>query len=216
MSAISFRRLAAGWALVLSGVLIAVGVFVDPDIGAQGLELARSYAENPGRIQVSAHALRLAFAFLIVPVFVLISLIRAKGAWLANVAGILAVLGMTTLPGFLVVDFYDLAIYGQLGGDAWQKVNDRLEELPGMILMFMSAFIPFVLALPTAFLAAWRSKLLPWWPALLSISGAIAAQTVPGGAGLLVEAAVLIVLGFVLLRMFRSLPKEMVPPLEQK
>ncbi len=88
---------------------------MDPDIGAEGHELARAYAKNPGRIQLSAHGLRLAFALLIVPVFVLISMIRERGAWVANVAGILAVLGMTTMPGLLVVDFFDIAIYGELG-----------------------------------------------------------------------------------------------------
>ena len=145
---------------------------------------------------------------MIVPIFVLISRIRGRGAWLANVAGILAVLGMTTMPGLLVVDFYDIAIYGELGGDAWQKVSDRLEELPGMILMFLTAFVPFVLALPLALAAAWKAGLLSWWPPVLALAGAAAAQFVPGSAGLLIEAAVLIVLGYALHRMFRASPEQ--------
>jgi hypothetical protein len=208
MSALSFRRLAAVWALVLSGVLIIVGVFVDPDIGAEGRELARKYAENPERIQISAHSFRLAFALLIVPTFVLISMVRARGAWLANTAGILAVLGMTTLPGLLIVDFYDVAIYGELGGDAWQAVSDRLEELPGTIIMFLSAFLAFVLALPVSLAAAWRAGLLSWWPTLLALAGTVAAQVVPGGIGLLIWAGVLIVLGYALWRLFESRPLE--------
>jgi hypothetical protein len=208
MSALSFRRFAAVWALVLSGVLIVFAFFMDPDIGAEGRELARAYAENPGRIQLSAHGLRLAFALLIVPVFVLISMIREQGAWVANAAGILAVLGMTTMPGLLVVDFFDIAIYGELGGDAWQAVSDRLEELPGMIIMFVSAFVPFVLALPLIFLAAWRGGLLSWRPGVLALAGLVAAQAVPGGIGLLIWAGVLIVLGYVLSRMFKGRPTE--------
>ena len=215
MSALSFRRVAAAWALVASGLLIVFAFFMDPAIEAEGRELARAYAENPGRIQLSAHALRLAFALLIVPVFVLTSMIRGRGSWAANSATILAVLGMTTLPGLLVVDFYDLAIYGELGGDAWQAVSDRLEQLPGMIIFFLSAFVPFVLALPLIFLAAWRAELLSSWPAALAIAGAVAAQVVPGGAGLLLEAAVLIVLGYVLSRMFKSRPVEHPPSLPE-
>ncbi|CAN5880368.1 hypothetical protein BH23ACT12_BH23ACT12_22080 [soil metagenome] len=208
MSALSFRRFAAVWALVLSGGLIVFAFFMDPDIGAEGRELARSYAESPERIQLSAHGLRLAFALLIVPVFVLISMIRERGAWLANTAGILAVLGMTTMPGLLVVDFFDVAIYSELGGDAWQAVSDHLEELPGMVIMFVSAFIPFLLALPLILVAAWRGGLLSWWPGVLALAGAVAAQAVPGGIGLLVEAGVLIFLGYVLARMFRARPIE--------
>ncbi len=214
MSAVAFRQSAAAWSLVISGVLIAVAFFADPDIGAEGEALARSYAENPERIQVSAHSLRLAFALLIVPVFVLVSLIRGRGAWLANAAGLLGVLGMATMPGLLIVDFYDLAIYGELGVDAWQAVNDRLAELPGMLLMFLTAFLPFVLALPLVLAAAWRAGLVPWWPALLALVGWIAAQAVPGGIGLLIVGAVLIVLGYVVQRMvqghYRQHPREAV------
>jgi hypothetical protein len=54
-------------------------------------------------------------------------------SYFSNVAGLAAILGLTTLPGFLLTDFYDVAIYGELGGDAWQTVNDRIEELPGSV-----------------------------------------------------------------------------------
>ena len=113
---------------------------------------------------------------------------------------------MTTLPGLLIVDFYDVAIYGELGGDAWQAVSDRLEELPGTIIMFLSAFVPFALALPVSLAAAWRAGLLSWWPGLLALAGTVAAQVVPGGIGLLIWAGVLVVLGYVLWHLFESRP----------
>jgi hypothetical protein len=135
-----------------------------------------------------------------VPTFVLISLARRRGAWLANVAGVFAVLGMTTLPGILL-DFYDVAIYGELGRDAWEQVNDRLEDLPGATFLFLTAFLGFVLAPPTALLAAWRARVLSWWPAAAIAVGEIAGQTIPGGVGLLVLAASLIALTYALARM---------------
>jgi hypothetical protein len=200
-SALAFRRYAAVWAPLISGLLIVAAFFLDPDIDASGRELAREYAENPGRIQLSALALRFAFAFLIVPTFVLIWLAHGPGAWLANVAGVFAVLGMTTLPGILLIDFYDVAIYGELGGDAWEQVNDRLEDLPGATFLFLTAFVGFVLAPPTALLAAWRGKVLSWWPAAAVALGEIAGQAIPGGVGLLVLAASLIALTYALARM---------------
>jgi hypothetical protein len=197
-AALALRRLAVVWAAAVSGVLIVAAFFLDPDIGASGRELAREYAENPGLIQLSALSLRFAFALLVLPSFALIRAVRERGAWLANVAGLCAVLGRTTLPGFLLVDFYDVAIYGELGGDAWQAVADRLEELPGATFMFITGFFGFFLTLPLALLAAWRARLLPWWPALVVTVGEIAAQAVPGGFGLLLMAAALIALTYAL------------------
>jgi hypothetical protein len=197
-SALRIRRLAVVYAPLFAAVLIVAGFFLDPAIGDSGRELAREYAAAPGREQVSAVALHFAFAALALPAVALIVSVRGRGAWLANVAGLLAFLGLTTLPGFLLTDFYDIAIYGELGGNAWQAVNDRLEELPGAAVVFLTGFVGFIFALPAALLAAWRGGLLPWWPALAVLLGAISARILPGGFGLLVWAGTLAALTYAL------------------
>jgi hypothetical protein len=197
-SALRFRRLAVVYAPLFAAVLIVAGFFLDPAIGDSGRELAKQYAANPGREQWSAVALHFAFAAMALPAVALIVAVRGRGAWLANVAALLAFLGLTTLPGFLLTDFYDIAIYGELGGNAWQAVNDRLGELTGAAVMFSTAFAGFILALPAALLAAWRGGLLPWWPALAVLVGAISARALPGGFGLLVWAAALAALTWIL------------------
>ena len=199
-SALAFRRHAVIWAPLVSAVLIVAAFFLDPDIGASGRELAQAYAEEPGRIQLSALSLRFAFALLILPAFWLIAAVRERGAWLANIAGVFVVLGMTTLPGFLLTDFYDVAIYGELGGDAWEQVDDRLNELPGATFFFVTGFLGYFLALPTALLAAWRARLLPWWPAAVIFAGEVSAQAVPDGIGLLIWSAALAALSYALYR----------------
>ncbi|HEV8249521.1 MAG TPA: hypothetical protein VGQ15_06075 [Gaiellaceae bacterium] len=197
-SALRTRRLTVVYAPLFAAVLIVAGFFLDPAIGDSGRELAREYAAAPGREQVSAVALHFAFAALALPAVALIVSVRGRGAWLANVAGLLAFLGLTTLPGFLLTDFYDIAIYGELGGNAWQAVNDRLEELPGAAVVFLTGFVGFIFALPAALLAAWRGGLLPWWPALAVLLGAISARILPGGFGLLVWAGTLAALTYAL------------------
>jgi hypothetical protein len=137
--------------------------------------------------------------------------------WLANAAGLAAILGLTTLPGFLLTGFYDVAICGELGGDAWQTVNDRIEELPGAIVMFVTGFAGFLLALPLALLAAWRARLLPLWPAVAVAVGEVCAQAVPGGFGLLLWALALAAVTFALRRLEWPLaaptePEETAPP----
>ena len=180
-------------------MLLVVGVFVDPDIDASGRELAQAYAENPDQEQISALAFHFAFVMWAPIVFALVGLVRGRGAWLANIAAVLAVLGATTLPGFLLTDFYDIAIYGELGGDAWQQVNDRIEELPGALVLFITGFLGHMLCLPIALFAAWRGGLVALWVPIamtLSVVGAQALQ--PFGSGLLVLAVMLIVLAYVL------------------
>jgi hypothetical protein len=200
-SALRVRR----WAVVVAPALAAAGIvagfFLDPAIGESGRELAREYAEHPGREQVSALAFHFAYALLAVPAVALIVAVRGRGAWLANTAGLLGVLGLTTLPGFLLTDFYDIAIYGELGGDAWQTVTDRIEELPGAAVMFLTGLVGFFLALPIAVLAAWRAELLTWWPAAAVFAGEVAGLAIPGGYGLLVWAATLLALAYALLRL---------------
>ena len=203
-SALAVRRYAVVAAPVIAALLIVAGFFLDPAIDESGRDLAEEYAAHPGREQVSALAFHFAFALLAVPAIALVVAVRGRGAWLANVAGFLAVLGMTTLPGFLLTDFYDIAIYGELGGDAWDAVNDRIEELPGAAIMFLTGVLGFALTLPVALLAAWRARLLPWWPALVVFAGQVCAQAVPGGYGLLLFAAALVALGYVLWRMPRG------------
>ena len=125
-SALTVRRYAVVVAPLIAAMLIVAGFFLDPAIGESGRELAEEYAAHPGREQVSALAFHFGFALLAIPAVALIVAVRGRGAWLANLAGFLGVLGLTTLPGFLLTDFYDIAIYGELGGDAWDAVDERI------------------------------------------------------------------------------------------
>jgi hypothetical protein len=183
-------------------VLIVAGVFLDPDIDASGRELAEEYAANEGVTQLSALSFHFAFIMWAPLVFALVGLVRGRGAWLANVAAILAVLGATTLPGFLLVDFYDIAIYDTVGGDTWEEINDRIEELPGATVLFITGFLGHMLCLPVAVFAAWRAGLMPLWtPIVVAISIVLAQALKPIGSGLLILALAMIALSYALSRM---------------
>jgi hypothetical protein len=210
-SALGVRRAAVVVAPLVAALLIVAGFVLDPAIGESGRELAEEYAANPGREQVSALAFHFAFALLAIPAVALIVAVRGRGVWLANLAAFLGFLGLTTLPGFLLTDFYDIAIYGELGGEAWDAVDDRIQELPGAVILFLTAFLGFFLALPVALLAAWRAGLLPWWPAVLFLAGEICAQAIPGGFGLLIWAATLVVLSYVLWRLYTEPEDRLLP-----
>jgi hypothetical protein len=202
LSALEFRRIGLIAAPLLAAVLIVAGVFLDPDIDASGRDLAREYADNPGVTQLSAASFHFAFVMWAPLVFALVGLVRARGAWLANVAAVLAVLGATTLPGFLIVDFYDIAIAGELGLDAHDQVTNRLEELPGATVIFVTGFLGHLLCLPVALFAAWRGGFLPLWtPVLVSVATILAQVLQPLGSGLLLLALGMVALAYALARM---------------
>jgi hypothetical protein len=187
---------------LIAAVLLVAGVFFDPAIDESGRELAREYAENPGREQVSALCFHFAFVMWAPIVFALVGIVRGRGAWLANIAAVLATLGATTLPGFLLTDFYDIAIYGELGGDAWQQVTNRIEELPGAVILFITGFLGHMLCLPLALFAAWRARLVALWvPVAMSVVLVAAEVLQPLGSGLLILAAGMVVLAYVFSRM---------------
>ncbi len=77
-----------------------------------------------------------------------------------------------------------------------------MEELTGVTVMALTGFLGFMLTLPVSLLAAWRARLLPWWPALVLLLGEVAAQFLPGGYGLVVWAATLVALGYALARLY--------------
>jgi hypothetical protein len=202
LSALAFRRIALIVAPLIAAVLIVAGVFLDPDIDESGRDLAREYADNPGVTQLSAVSFHFAFVVWAPLVFALVGLVRGRGAWLANVAGLLAVLGATTLPGFLIVDFYDIAIAGELGLEAYDQVEDRIEELPGATVIFVTGFLGHLLCLPVALFAAWRAGLLPLWtPIAVSIATVLAEALQPLGSGLLLLALGMVALSYALSRM---------------
>jgi hypothetical protein len=202
LSAVSFRRSALIVAPLLAAVLIVAGVFLDPDIDESGRDLAQEYADNPGVTQLSAVSFHFAFVVWAPLVFALVGLVRAQGAWLANVAALLAVLGATTLPGFLIVDFYDIAIAGELGLEAYDQVVDRIDELPGATVIFITGFLGHLLCLPVALFAAWRAGLMPLWtPIAISIATVLAEVLQPLGSGLLLLALSMVVLSYALWRM---------------
>ena len=201
MSALEFRRIGLIAAPLLAAVLIVAGVFLDPDIDASGRDLAQEYADNPGVTQLSAASFHFAFVMWAPLVFAVVGLVRARGAWLANVAAVLAVLGATTLPGFLIVDFYDIAIAGELGLDAYDQVIDRLEELPGAAVIFVTGFLGHLLCLPVVLFAAWRGGLVPLWtPAVIAVATVLAEVLEPFGSGLLILALSMVPLSYALAR----------------
>jgi hypothetical protein len=112
----------------------------------------------------------------------MVGLVRRRGAWIANLAGVLAVLGLSTLPGLVLLDYFDVAVEHAAGLEAAVNAGDAVEKLPGFAAVTVPAFISAILAVPVATLALWRARLVAWWIPLVAAAALLGPNFLPGPA----------------------------------
>jgi hypothetical protein len=195
----SSARAARRWFLVLSpvlaGVLAIAGAAADPYTG-DGAALYEAYANEPETLQFKALSYHFAYLFWAAAALLLAGLVRRRGSWLANAAGVLALLGVSTMPGFILADFYDSSIGQLFGVDGALQVEERMGDMWALIAMASTGALGLVLALPVATLAAWRAGLLPWWAAAAPTAGIVVGFFVLGPT---VTAGIALTAGFAVL-----------------
>ncbi len=171
-SALAARR----WFLVLApagaGLLAIAGAAADPYTG-NGAALYEAYADDPESLQVKALSYHFSYLLWGAAALLLAGLVRRRGSWVANVAGVLALLGLTTMPGFVLADFYDSSIGALFGVEGALQVEDRMGDMWALAVMASSGALGLVLSLPVAVLAAWRAGLLAWWGAVAATAGIV-------------------------------------------
>jgi hypothetical protein len=182
-SALQIRRWAIVLAAFLSGFLVFISMLVDPVPDANGKELIQGYADNPLLQGVHTNLIHYGFALFAPVAFALVGLVRGRGAWIANVAGLLAVIGLTTLPGLVVVDYHDVATAHIAGVEVAAAASDQVGNLPGFLPIIVPALVSAVLALPLATIGAWRARLLPGWVPLALLASMIGMTMVPARIG---------------------------------
>jgi hypothetical protein len=172
----SSARAARRWFLVLAptlaGLCAVAGAVADPSTG-EGAALYEAYANEPETLQVKALAYHFSYLFWAATALFLAGLVRRRGSWLANVAGVLALLGISTMPGFVLADFYDSSIGSLFGVEGALQVEERMGDMWALPVLVSTGVLGLVLALPVATLAAWRAGLLAWWGAAASTAAIV-------------------------------------------
>jgi hypothetical protein len=179
-SALQVRRWAVIFAAFFSGLLVFVSMLVDPAPDASGAELIRAYAAHPMRQGVHTNLIHYGFALFAPVAFALVGLVRGRGAWLANAAGLLSVIGLTTLPGLVLIDYHDIATAHVASVELAVAASDGVAQLPGFLPLLLPALVCSLLALPLAAAAAWRARLLQWWVPLALVVSFGVMRVLPG------------------------------------
>jgi hypothetical protein len=169
--AISARRWGLVAAPVLAGVLAVVATVADPAPAVDGAELVEAYAAEPGPVQIKSVAFHFSYMLWVAAVFPLVGLLRARGSAIANVAGVLALLGISTMPGFLIVDLVDSASGQVVGAAALAEAEAIMDTMWALPVLVVPGMVGMMLALPVAVLAAARAGIVRWWAVVAVIVG---------------------------------------------
>ena len=179
-SALSFRRWAVILAAALSGIIVLVSMFADPVPGAEGRELIQGYAVNEGRQGLHTNLIHYGFALFAPVAYGMVGLVRRRGGWIANVAGLFAIIGLSTLPGLVLTDYVLVGVEHVAGLDAAVNAEAATEGLPGFTALGVPAILASVLAVAVATLALWRAGLVRWWLPVVAAATFLAPNLLPG------------------------------------
>lgn len=169
--ALSARRGFLVAAPVLAGALAVVGAYADPAAGISGAEMQAIYAANPEPLQFKSLGFHWAYAFWFVPALLIAPYVRGRGAWLANVTAFVGFVGISTLPGMLMYDWFDSAIGQAFGAEGHAAVVERLNDMWGVPVMTLPGTICLVLALPLTAITLLRAGLVRWWALAAVVAG---------------------------------------------
>ena len=106
-----FSRIVAAVALILGPIVVLAGMIATPwEDEATTASYHDALAAHASQAEIAATLLHFGFVLLLPAALGLMHLARRATPKLAHIGGILAVVGLATLPGLLVTDFYDLAL----------------------------------------------------------------------------------------------------------
>ena len=172
--ALGFRRGFLVAAPVLAGLFLIVGAAADPAAGISGDKMLEIYFDNPERLQFKSLGYHWAYAFWIVPAMLIVPMVRARGAWLATITGFIGFLGVATMPGLLLSDWFDSAISQGVGLEGHKAIYEAMEPMWGIPVFITPGIVALFLALPLAMITLWRAGLARWW-GLVAALGALGA-----------------------------------------
>lgn len=206
-NATNFRRTATGLSLAGAVLLTLAGMVVTP---WETEDDVRAYldalAANPVQGQVAATLLHFGF-LLFVPGFLgLLAILKTRGVVLGHIGVALAAVGWISFSGFLIVDFYDLALAETLTREQGVAVEEKIEEYPAIFAFFLPGMIGAMLGPPLVGLALWRARHVGLWLPVLAVAGSVAAVATPPGLFWSTGGALLGVVswGYVALRVLRT------------
>jgi hypothetical protein len=162
------RRYTMGTALILFPALLVVQAPLDPAEGGTGEALYAAASQHRGALVASAILLLISAIMMAPAAAGILHQARDRGAGLANLAAVLAVLGGF---GHAALGMFNILALPLAGGDRGHMVAyvERLNATPALGVVVFPLIICFALGVLAMGWAAWRAGLIGWWgPAVVT------------------------------------------------
>ncbi len=159
-----FSRIIAAFALIVGPLVVLAGMIATPwEDEATTASYHDALAAHPGQAEVAATLLHFGYLLLLPAALGIMHLARRASPKLAHIGGLLAVLGLATLPGLLVTDFYDLALAEALPRAQSVAISDATQDSWAAAVMGLSAIAPMFFGLIILMVAASRAGVTQRW-----------------------------------------------------
>lgn len=183
-------------ALIAAPLLFLLGDILSPAWSDDTAEYAREVAESTSAQSVSGVLYTIGMPLMLVGVIGVASCIRGRGVTLANIALVLAVIGLGTFPALAVISVIDTVAIEAVGEEGLASLIDAGEDSVGFIVVLALALVGSLLSLILIAITVGRSGLAPWW-----VAGALivaAALLIAGGSSqaLAIASSALLLAGF--------------------
>lgn len=195
-NASTFRRMGAGLALIAAPLLFLAGDIISPAWSDDTAEYVGEVAGSTSAQSTSGVLYTIGMPLMLAGAIGIASCIRGRGVTLANIALVLAVIGLGTFPALAVTSIVDVVAISAVGEEGLASLIDAAEDSVAFIVVLLFALAGSLLSLVLIGLAVGRSGLAPWW-----VGGALivaAALLIAGGSSqaLAIASSVLLLAGF--------------------
>ena len=175
-----FRKMVAGFCMVLAPLLLLVAMVVHPETGTEASSTIAAAADSPDAWYI-AHLLGLVSLFLAVPaVLGLMHMLREREVAMGHLGGGLGLLGILAFVGIVSMEGF---VGWQAGvGDRSEMVAlfDRLYDTAGVVIPFYVMSFAFTLGMLCLAYGLYRARAVQSWMALfLGISAVLMAIGFP-------------------------------------
>jgi hypothetical protein len=162
-----FRRLGAGLCMIAAPLMLLVGALLHPDSGGSASAHIAAIAANPGRNYTSHTTILVGLVFFLGVILSLVHLLGARAPAVANVGGVLAIIGLFGATSIVAVDGIAFSQMGQPDADAQEMAAllDRIMKSAGARAIAVVGALSFLLGMLVLAYRLWRARVVGSWVA---------------------------------------------------
>jgi hypothetical protein len=202
-----FSRMVAAFALIAAPIVTLAGMLATPwEKEATTASYHDALAAHPEQAGIAALLLHFGYLLLLPAALGIMHLARRSTPKLAHIGGVLAVIGLATLPGLLVTDYYDLALAQALPRSQSVAIADDAASHWTAAVLLATTIAPMFFGLVTLLVAAVRAGVAKVWAPIAVAVGwilpfASGTGLVPAAAGAVLIGVALVPIGVKVARM---------------